>query len=393
MASTEVVTSPDELLTRYTNGDRSFQRASLRGADLQGVVVPHALLSGAVLEFASLQHADLSFCWFRGANLSHANLLNANLRHADFESGTPLNKTRLDGANLRGANLEDAILTSASLKSANLEGARLVAASLRKACLQGANLRGANLADVDFLGADLRDADLRGALVDVLTLTARQIEEALGIDYPHELEGLTLYFDTRLHRFDPTAFDAFIAEVLSSETDVTIEERSNIGADGPSFLSINGSNPEDLLAVAEAFYDRVWKAAVVVVEEMAVEKAMSSGMAVLLQRLDAMRDAWTEAALNHPDVQEMMLDHAADHMLEKDTPANLYGRLERITGGLADHAKKKVGKIIGTKTADALIDASRQTVEDAFSGKDRRDVERWDRKMATAELDEPDDED
>ena len=78
-------------------------------------------------------------------NFNHAGLRDANLRGAD-----------LCGASLRDADLFDADLCGASLRGANLCVAYLRGASLRGANLCGANLRGANLFDADLCGANLR---------------------------------------------------------------------------------------------------------------------------------------------------------------------------------------------------------------------------------------------
>ena len=45
---------------------------------------------------------------------------------------------------------------------------------------------------------------------------------------------------------------------------------------------------------------RAWEAAEAEVEKRAVAKAMSSGVAVILQRLGEMRDHWTNVTINPP---------------------------------------------------------------------------------------------
>ena len=171
--------------------------------------------------------------------------------------------------------------------------------------------------------------------------------------------GLTLTFDTRLHRFDPTAFDAFIAQVLGPDTDVTIEGRSNIDVDGPSFIRINGSRPEDLVAVAEAFYDRAWRDTEVEVEKRAMQKAMSTGLDILLHRLDHQRDHLTRieetvGILDNPDVREKLEDEGAAYVLDKDRKA-LQTRFQRITTGIALEAPKKLlATVIGESAAGAV---------------------------------------
>lgn len=101
--------------------------------------------------------------------------------------------------------------------------------------------------------------------------------------------ALTLTFDTRLHLLDATALNAFIADLLGPATDVAIEEGSDFNSAGPSLIRINGANRDDLVRVAEAFYDRVWRSVEAVVEARAHQNAMSSGVALILGRLDEMR--------------------------------------------------------------------------------------------------------
>jgi len=176
--------------------------------------------------------------------------------------------------------------------------------------------------------------------------------------------GLTLTFDTRLHRFDPTAFDAFIGEVLGPDTDVTIEERSNIDAEGPAYIRINGSRAGDMVAVAEAFYDRAWQEAEALVDKMAVEKSVSSGMAIILQRLDHQRDHLirveeTVGILNNPDVQEMLEDKGAAHVLAKDKKL-LQTTFQRISKGVVEEVKRR--------TVKGVINAVQGEVGDGVSG-------------------------
>lgn len=152
-----------------------------------------------------------------------------------------------------------------------------------------------------------------------------------------------------------------IADVLGPDTDVTIEERSNLDAAGPAFIRINGSRTEDLVVVAGAFYDRAWRATEDAVEEGALEKAMSSGTALLLRRLDEMREhlVRVEASTNllaDEGVREAITDKAAEHVLAKRRKAFQTG-LQRITEALLKETPKKLSSLfIGEKTAGALGD-------------------------------------
>lgn len=100
-----------ELLRRYQEGRRSFPKADLHLADLEG---------------ADLRQVDLSGADLSGANLKRANLFQANLEEA----------------NLSQANLEEA-----GLFQTNLRAAELRKASLRKAYLEKADLAGAAVTD------------------------------------------------------------------------------------------------------------------------------------------------------------------------------------------------------------------------------------------------------
>jgi hypothetical protein len=123
-----------EIVTRYKDGQRSFCKADLRGANLSGANLSEANLRGADLRWAALSVADL-----RWANLRVADLREADLSVAD-----------LRWANLRGADLRWATLLGADLRGANLSGANL----------RWSNLRVANLSWANLSEADLREADL-----------------------------------------------------------------------------------------------------------------------------------------------------------------------------------------------------------------------------------------
>jgi hypothetical protein len=161
--------------------------------------------------------------------------------------------------------------------------------------------------------------------------------------------GLTLGFDSRLHRFDPTAFDAFIAQVLGPETDVTIVQRSAIGAEGPGFLHLTGRDPEELLRVAEAFYERAW----VQVQQTELSRAMSSGFAALLGRLEAQRRSLVSVqadleVLRDPDVVEMWADQGDAWLLAKDKKL-LQTRAQRLGEAVAREARRRtVGQLADT---------------------------------------------
>jgi hypothetical protein len=159
--------------------------------------------------------------------------------------------------------------------------------------------------------------------------------------------GLTLSFDRRLHRFDPTAFDALIRDLLGDEATVTIEERSNLGDDGPGWIRLNGPDPDELVPVAEAFYERVWRKQqgdAADAEDRALARTVSALEALFGPRLDAMRDDLGEVKAStdlfaNEEVREAITDKAGDHASAKRKKTN-QTRLRRITEGLLLEAPK-----------------------------------------------------
>ena len=338
---------PSEDRAAYENGkaafvadawrDQEFDHANMRGLGLKGMQAPGLRVRNGVFDEANLQGARLSGCDFANTRFVGAKLAGAHLA----------------GASLVGAVLATADLAGCDLSRADLSKARLEGTSLLKANLDGALLDGALIDGLTYVRSQWDVTDLalwlaRGGRIgnrDGLPDDARTFLKGDGV-------GLTLSFDSRLHRFDTTAFDAFIAEILGPNTDVTIEERSNIDAAGPGLLRINGSDPEDLVAVAEAFYDRAWETALQAAEQAAVVRAMSGGFAMLLDRLNHQRDHLvrieeTVGILGNPDIQEMLEDQGAGHILAKDKKL-LQTRLQRVTRGIgAEVQRRTVGKLGG----------------------------------------------
>ncbi|MBN1963327.1 MAG: pentapeptide repeat-containing protein [Anaerolineae bacterium] len=117
--------------------DRSLEKKSFVGANLE-----YADLGGA-----NLRSACMSFVHFQHANLSNSNLESANLWNTNLES----------------ANLINANLTRAKLQQARMQWVHAAGANLSGANLMGADLWGAVLWAVDLRGADLRHADLSEA--------------------------------------------------------------------------------------------------------------------------------------------------------------------------------------------------------------------------------------
>ena len=99
--------TPDELIQRYTAGERNFRRVNL---------------SDEILIWADLRGADLRGANLRGVNLNWANLSQVNLIGADLQ-GADLAWANLSKANLRWANLSEANFSAANLSDADWSGA------------------------------------------------------------------------------------------------------------------------------------------------------------------------------------------------------------------------------------------------------------------------------
>ena len=150
---------------------------SLKGNDLHGIRIPHAILNRTDLSDADLERADL-----RGADLCCADLKRANLERASLK-GADLDLADLSGTNLIGADLIGTQMFSAKLIHAELHGAglikaRLIGADLRRAGLRGADMRGANLMGADLTGADLNRAILISAVLREADLNGTDLSGA-----------------------------------------------------------------------------------------------------------------------------------------------------------------------------------------------------------------------
>jgi hypothetical protein len=150
------ITKPYEVLRRYADGEKDFQKINFSKAPLMNVSLKAVNLNGS-----NLRKADLS-----KANLSHSSLIKVNLKQA----------------NLTKAILTEVNFTQSCLIQANLQEAHLEKANFQSAILHEANFQSAYLAQVSFAGADLTKAKL-------------------PLDYPYEV-----YYDQDTcfdHDFDP----------------------------------------------------------------------------------------------------------------------------------------------------------------------------------------------
>jgi uncharacterized protein YjbI with pentapeptide repeats len=128
------VSKPYEILKRYTEGERDFQKTNFSKAPLMNVS-----LKGVNLDGSNFRKADLS-----KANLSNSSLIQVNLQ-----------KANLSKAILTEVNLANSCLTQANLQEAHLEKV-----NLQSTILHEVNFQSAYLAQASFAGADLTNAKL-----------------------------------------------------------------------------------------------------------------------------------------------------------------------------------------------------------------------------------------
>jgi len=196
---------PEELLERYSSGERNFLRINLFRQELEhilgsttdtDIITPsytwlekfNLLWSdfhnpihqrfewdsyGAfipteyddLLDTNNLSSANLSGINFEGSYLYRTNFSHANLSHAILRN-TILLDVNFQDADLKHADLRHSIVTGNLQGAVNLYMARLDQCSLNGCNLRDANLKRAKLRKASFSGADLRNADLSNAHFD-----------------------------------------------------------------------------------------------------------------------------------------------------------------------------------------------------------------------------------
>lgn len=214
---------PEEILKRYSAGERTFVNINLLRKELESIMgetIETAIVApGYVsekssnplwLDFLNLVPSDLpgsqQFDWDRygrfghegldeipekdlsNTNLSNINLAgsylypvnfsNTDLSHANLQH-TKLLDVNLGGANLSHADLRGAVI-SGNLNDVDLTMARLDKCNLAECNLQGANLKRAKLKETDFTGADLQNANLSKAHFDGTILNRVKLQ---GVDF------------------------------------------------------------------------------------------------------------------------------------------------------------------------------------------------------------------
>ncbi|MCB9765122.1 MAG: pentapeptide repeat-containing protein [Alphaproteobacteria bacterium] len=250
--------------------------ADLGGADLGGANLTEANLSEADLGGVNLGGANLGGANLRGANLRGVNLTEANFSEADL-GGADLGGADLTSANLRGAFLEEADLSSADLTGVKLRVRSIRGANLERTNLSEADLGGVNLGGTSLVGADVSNAKLTGTTVNLDTVRRSHLDadtlrdwKRRGArfvdfqDWPTHLlraisgyhQGLTLFFNTRLTRFDRFLVDGVIVGLLGRDTDVEVAEFRQEGE--RTIVRLTGEHQADLELVADALWHRVW---------------------------------------------------------------------------------------------------------------------------------------
>lgn len=177
-----------ELLKRYKNGERDFQKVELSYADLR-----RTDLTGICLKGAKLPDVNLSDARLVEADLSYADLQNAEM------GGIYLTGADLTGANLRGANISAAIMKGATLTNANLRDTLIA-----ETYLFGVDLRGANLRDAEMWGSDLSEADLEDAIMGGAVMPDFVTEKQLAMAKILQIAPGQTYADAMMDWVDET---------------------------------------------------------------------------------------------------------------------------------------------------------------------------------------------
>ncbi|MEM6351336.1 MAG: pentapeptide repeat-containing protein [Cyanobacteria bacterium P01_D01_bin.14] len=186
-----------ELVSRYQQGERTFEQVDLHERTLVGVDLSHSLMPAANFAIANLSSANLSHCSLNQADFNVARLSGANLSDAQLVRAR-LNVANLVRAILTGANLtastlvrveamrcelshallRQADLTEADLQESQLRWSDLTEANLSRVNLSHSSLTGTCLRQTQLNAADLTQVDLRGAVLEQANLQSAQLAQA-----------------------------------------------------------------------------------------------------------------------------------------------------------------------------------------------------------------------
>lgn len=323
----------EELLERYRRGERYFVEARAQLAHLDGANLQGANLSLASMHGVFLTGANLSAAILRDAHLVDAKLSNANLKGADLRKAI-LEMARLQGASLQLADLREANLRAARLEKANFDGAKVGGAFVNETTYSLSNW---NTGDLQWWYA--HDAVIESwppvsaAILDMIT--------------GQNLEGLTLFFNTRLTPFDRFLVDGVIFGVLGKETDCHVAQYEKKAE--TAIVRLVAKKRNDLEAVADALWEKVWEQ-----QERAQQAALmrlTQGLAVQLQpSLSDLRDKLDHIELRLPSKENLegLDDIGRGRVLQKDL---------KLIRTWPEKAIRAVGRRLGKTLGDDGVDA------------------------------------
>lgn len=162
----DAVSSSDEATEIIWRAQTHFERASFRGAHLEGAFLVECLMSGADFSGANLTRTVLY-----GGRLTGATFVGARMR------GANLMEVRGDDTDFHDAILDGAVFSISDLRRANFANASLIPLDpfpesrrqrglTPEVALDNCHLEGANFTNALMYGADLTGAYLDGALLD-----------------------------------------------------------------------------------------------------------------------------------------------------------------------------------------------------------------------------------
>lgn len=304
--------SPQDLLLRYSRGERYFERAQLKDAKLGGI------------------------------SLADANFTDANLENVDFTLSY-LFEVDFTGANLKGAGLMTASMPRACFDRADLTGAWILRSDMAEVSLNGTILGGNQILGTRFTRTDLSQIELRGEITGAactadhwtLTKTGEQLEavpasltrvesflRSIGVpeeEWPwRRMEGLTLYLQSDTDLLDRLLVEGLIYAVLGPDTDCRVVEYREVSAG--KILRLKAGDARDLESVAEAISQRVWREAAERESAAMVRLRSALNVSAVETRLEQLADGIEKMILSMPnsDALEMLADEGAAHIKDKD---------------------------------------------------------------------------
>src|SRR5258708_1764705 len=115
-AAYEPPRSAEELLRRYTAGERYFPEADIpENSSLRDAVLAGAYFKDAWLSSVDFRGAILRECRFEGGNVKCSDFRGADLRGAVF-TGTHVEATEWDEANVAGADFAEAFAYGSAIR-------------------------------------------------------------------------------------------------------------------------------------------------------------------------------------------------------------------------------------------------------------------------------------